>query len=433
MFGLVDCNSFFASCEKVFVPRLKNKPVIVLSNNDGCVVARSPEAKALGVAMGAPFFQIKNRCAELGIAVFSANFELYSDMSRRVMQTLRAWCPNIEVYSIDEAFLDLRGIPNAETESFQRQVVETVWKWTGIPVSFGVAPTKTLAKAAVYVAKTQRIPSFTLNDAGTIQEVLREIPVSEVWGVGRRLLKPFLARGVRTAWDLSLQNPIQIRHDFSICQERTVRELRGESCLELENFAPPKYSIQFSRSFGKTIATLDELIHPVSSFLETAMSRLRKYALFTSAVWLSLYGFTTGPESACERIPYSEGFTIPLDEATSDALLVQPKVLNVLRNKFRPDVVYQKAGVTLMAITNTAEPDKYRIFQTAEEQKANDRKTEERRNLMNVLDSLRRELGRDSIVFASEGLKQEREWQSRQERKSPSYTTNWSELPEAGD
>lgn len=431
MFGLVDCNSFFASCEKVFVPRLKNRPVIVLSNNDGCVVARSPEAKALGIAMGAPFFQIRSRCEELGIAVFSANFELYSDMSRRVMQTLRSWCPSVEVYSIDEAFLDLRGIPNAETEPFQRNVVETVWKWTGIPVAFGVAPTKTLAKAAVYVAKTQRIPSFTLNDAGTIQETLREIPVDEVWGIGRRLLKPLLARGVRTAWDLSRQDPIQIRRDFSICQERTVRELRGEPCLELENLAPPKYSVQVSRSFGKNITTLDELAQPVSAFLGAALARLRKYALFTNAVWIALHGFTPGPETVRERIPYSEGFAVPLEGATSDALLVLPRVLNLLRKKFRPDVIYQKAGVTLMAIANTADSDKYRMFQTPEEQNANDRKAEARQNLMNVLDALHRDLGRDSIVFASEGLKQE--WQSRQERKSPAYTTNWSEIPEAGD
>jgi len=433
MFGLVDCNSFFASCEKVFVPRLRNRPVIVLSNNDGCVVARSPEAKALGIAMGVPFFQIRRQCEELNISVFSANFELYSDMSRRVMRTLRTYCPNIEVYSIDEAFLDLSGIENAETEPFQRQVVDTVWKWTGIPVSFGVAPTKTLAKAATHVAKTRRIPSFTLNDPGTIQEVLREMPVSEVWGIGRRLLKPLLARGVRTAWDLASLDPIRVRHEFSICQERTVRELRGEPCLELEDFAPPKYSIQFSRSFGKTLCDLDELTHPVSAFLATAMSRLRKYDLFTSAVWLSLYGFIPGPDSAHERMPYSEGFTIPLGRALNDTMSIQPKVLNVLRQKFRPDVTYQKAGITLMAITNIPEPDKFRIFQSAEEQAFNDQKEETRKNLMNVLDQLHRELGRSSIIFASEGLKQEQNWQSRRDRKSPSYTTNWSEIPEAGD
>lgn len=430
MFGLVDCNSFFASCEKVFVPKLRDQPVIVLSNNDGCVVARSQEAKTLGIAMGVPFFQIRRKCEELGITVFSANFELYSDLSRRVMQTLRQWCPDLQVYSIDEAFLNLRGIENAETEAFQQNVTRTVRQWTGIPVSFGVGPTKTLAKIATHVAKTRRIGCFTLNDSGTIQEVLRSTPIEDVWGIGRRTAKTFLSRGVRTGWDLYLQNPLTIRRDFSVCQERTVRELRGEPCLELEDFAPPKYSIQFSRSFGTPLFSEDALRHPVSAFLETAMNRLRKFGLFTNAIWLSLYGFTVGEGAAArERQPYSDGVTIPLECSTDDTLCAMPLVLDGLKKIYRPDVSYQKASITLLAISTVSDAGKYRLFQTLEEQAADDAKAEAHRNLMSVLDSLHRELGRTSVVFAVEGLEKEQEWRSRQERKSPAYTTNWDEIP----
>ena len=429
MYGLVDCNSFFASCEKVFVPRLWDRPVVVLSNNDGCIVARSQEAKDLGIKMGEPYFQVRRKCEELGIAVFSANFPLYANLSHRVMQTLRTFCGDLEVYSIDEAFLNLTGVADAETEAFQRRVIETVKKWTGIPVSFGVGPTKTLAKIATHVAKVRLIGCFTLNDSGTLRDVLQEIPVEEVWGVGRRLAKAFRTRGVRTAWDLYNQNPIQIRHDFSICQERTVRELRGEPCLELEDFAPPKYSIQYSRSFGTVLTSLDALTHPVSVFCETAMERLRKFHLYTGAVWLSFYGFTSGAEIN-SRVPYSDGVTIPLEGSTDDSLTVLPRVLEGMKRIFREDVNYQKASVTLLAVTPEPEPGRYRVFQSPEEQAEDDKKAEVHRNLMNTLDLLHQELGRTSIVFASEGLKNEQEWRSRHEMRSPGYTTEWEEIPE---
>lgn len=431
MFGLVDCNSFFASCEKVFVPRLRNRPVIVLSNNDGCVIARSMEAKKLGIAMGVPFFQIEQKCQKLGITVFSANFSLYSNMSRRVMNTLRQWCPDVQVYSIDEAFLKLDGVENAETEEFQRQVIETIWKWTGIPVSFGVGPTKTLAKIATHIAKIREIGCFTINDSGQLQELLPQIPVGDVWGIGHRTARVLMARGVRTAWDLYLQNPIQIRHDFSICQERTVRELRGESCLNLEDFAAPKNSIQHSRSFGTTITDVDTLAEPVSTFLETVMERLRRYGKYTNAVWISLYGYTCDASDPHARQPYSEGVTVPLEIGTNDTLTVLPCVLRKLRKTFSSEVFYQKAGVTLMGLSTEPEADKYRMFQSPEEQKTMDQETEKRQKLMNVLDALHQKLGRKSIVFASEGLEKAPEWQSRHKRRSPEYTTSWEELPNA--
>lgn len=428
MYGLVDCNSFFASCEKVFVPRLWHRPVVVLSNNDGCVVARSPEAKALGIAMGVPYFQIRKKCEELGITVFSANFGLYADMSRRVMLALREWCADVQVYSIDEAFLNLAGVENAETEAFQKEVIHRIFQWTGLPAAFGVGPTKTLAKIAAHVAKSQHIGCFTLGDAGTIREVLASVPVGDVWGVGRRTAKVFISRGIRTAWDLYNTNPITIRHEFSVCQERTVRELRGEPCLELEDFAPPKYSIQFSRSFGKILTECEVLEHPVSTFLETAMERLRKYQLYTRALWLSLYGYIFG--GGTERQPYSEGVTVPLECCTNDTIRALPPLLDALRRLYRPDVCYQKASVTLMAISTIGEEDKYRLFQTLEERDASDKIREQHRNLMNTLDALHRELGRTSVVFAVEGLENERDWHSRRDMKSPGYTTRWEDIPE---
>ncbi|MDO4573769.1 MAG: Y-family DNA polymerase [Planctomycetia bacterium] len=426
MFAMVDCNSFFASCEKVFVPSLWNRPVIVLSNNDGCVVARSPEAKALGIPMGVPFFQMRALCQRNRVACFSANFELYADMSRRVMCCLRDFAPQMEIYSIDEAFLDVSEVPNAQTETFQREIVTRVYRWTGIPVSLGLGPTKTLAKLANHLAKEKRCGWFSLVDSGDFREYLPQVPIGEVWGVGRRTVKPLQQMGIRTAWDLYLADPIAIRRAFSIVLERTVRELRGERCLELENMPAPKQTIQVSRSFGNKVMGLDALQHPVASFLSHAMEKLRKQKGFTRAVYLFACGIRpdpTGPQ------PFSAGTTVTLDRAADDTLEVLPPVLEGLKKIYDPEVRYARAGVTLLGISEHSEEDKYRMFQTPEEQAAEAQGAAARRELMKTLDRLHRELGRRSVVFASQGLENQTEWTSRSAWKSPAYTTEWADLP----
>ncbi|MDO4569798.1 MAG: Y-family DNA polymerase [Planctomycetia bacterium] len=430
MFGIVDCNSFFASCEKVFVPRLWDKPVVVLSNNDGCVVARSPEAKKLGIAMGVPFFQIRSLCDSRNVAVFSSNFELYADMSRRVMACLRQWTPFIEVYSIDEAFLNLDSTPDSETEAFRHHVVHTIRRWTGIPVSFGVAPTKTLAKVAVHKAKEAGVESVLLDGPAETRLALETIPVGDVWGVGRKLREKLMRSGIRSAWDLSQCDPIAIRREYSIVLERTVRELRGESCLELEDYAPPKYSIQHSRSFGRKVENPAELCEAVSSFLDIGAAKLRRYKLYAEAIQITLYGNLKEGRGGEGYTPWCDSATIPLESAQNDTFAMIPHARRCVENLFREEVSYKKAAVTFLSLTNTRGESKYRLFDSPEKQAQDDARDDARARLLQTIDTLRRELGNASVLIAAEGLPSERHWKSRQDRKSPAYTTKWSDIPQ---
>ncbi|MDO4585600.1 MAG: Y-family DNA polymerase [Planctomycetia bacterium] len=412
------------------MPRLWRRPVIVLSNNDGCVVARSPEAKALGIPMGIPFFQIRHLCQRHQVACFSANFELYASLSHRVMLCLRQWSADMEIYSIDEAFLKLPPIEEGEMETFQQNLIQTVFRWTGIPVSVGIAPTKTLAKAANHLAKRLPQHHFTLTTPESWRTYLPQIPVEEVWGVGRRTVKTFQQRGIRTAWDLSQMDPLAIRREFSIVLERTVRELCGECCLELENQPSPKQSIQVSRSFGKKLQTLEELEHPVATFLQSALEKLRRQKSYATAVYLFLGGKSaTMKTENWGTTPFSTGTTVELARTSDDSLEVLPQVLKSLKKIFVPGISYTKAGVTLLGLTSTPFPDKYRMFQSLEQNQQEDAHREKHRQLMATLDQLHRQLGKRSVHFAVEGLEQEQDWKSRQEWKSPAYTTRWEEIP----
>lgn len=430
MFALVDCNSFFASCEKVFVPRLWHRPVIVLSNNDGCVVARSKEAKTLGIPMGVPFFQIQHLCRRHQVACFSANFELYSSLSHRVMLCLQQWSAEMEIYSIDEAFLKLPPLEKTAMETFQKNLIQTVFQWTGIPVSVGIAPTKTLAKAANHLAKNLPQNYFTLTTPESWQRYLPQIPIEEVWGVGRRTFKTFHQRGIRTAWDLSQMNPLTIRREFSIVLERTVRELCGECCLELDNQPSPKQSIQVSRSFGKKLQTLEELQSPVATFLQAALEKLRCQKSYATAVYLFLGGRSTATKTeSWGNSPFSTGTTVELSQTSDDSLEILPQVLKGLKKIFVPGIAYTKAGVTLFGLTSAPCPGKYRMFLSTTQRQQEDALQEKHRQLMKILDQLHNQLGKRSVHFAVEGMENEQEWRSRQEWKSPAYTTRWQEIP----
>lgn len=449
--GLLDCNSFFASCEQVFAPRLVGKPVVVLSNNDGCVVARSPEAKRLGIPMGAPFFEVKNLCQREGVTVFSSNFRLYNNMSHRVMECLRQWTPNLEIYSVDEAFMDFTGMPNAETDDFQRHLVQTVTRWTGIPVSLGVARTKTLAKVANHVAKKREIGFFTLTDSGIVREILPQVPVEDVWGIGRRTAPKLNRLGIRTAWDLMNADPLAIRKEFSIVLERTVRELRGEPCLEFGDEPAPKQSIQISRSFADKITDLESLERPVSSFLVRAAEKLRGQGGMANAVFLTVMGRWLEPQVeqgedkdgpkpraiGWGTVPrwmktcpagtyYSDSRMLPVGFPCDDTRHLLPLVLAGLRQIFRPNVGYKKAGVTLLGLTLRGENQQIQLFDNTP---AGDAQRD--RRLMETLDHLRAQLGPRAISFGTEGLSGQDSWRGRSEKCSPDYTGNWDEIPTA--
>ncbi|MFH0911238.1 MAG: Y-family DNA polymerase, partial [Planctomycetota bacterium] len=300
LFGLVDANSFYASCERVFRPSLRRRPVIVLSNNDGCVVARSAEAKALGIRAGAPHFQVARLCEAGGVAHFSSNYALYGDLSRRLMAALECWAPRVEVYSIDEAFLDLSGVPGAGTEAFARALVETVERWTGLPVSLGTGPTKTLAKAANRAAKKAGAGFCCLASREEIDRALAGLGVEEVWGVGERRGTRLRRLGVRTALDLCRADPAGIRGRFSIAAERIVRELMGEACLRLDEDAAPRQEIRVARSFGRPVTELAHLEEAVASYAARAAEKLRAEGSVAAGlyVYIRTNPFRDGPRYA---------------------------------------------------------------------------------------------------------------------------------------
>ncbi len=415
--GLVDCNSFYAACEKVFRPELRARPVVVLSNNDGCVVARSSEAKALGIAMGVHYFQVRPLCRRAGVAVFSSNYALYGDMSRRVMDVLGRWTPRLEVYSIDEAFLDFTGIRAAADEDFGRRLAQTVRQWTGIPVSIGIAPTKTLAKAANRCAK--RLPGGVrvLLDPADQRRELDGLPVEEVWGVsdgwGARLRR----LGIRTAGQLRDADPGMLRRGFSIVLERLARELRGESCLALEDAPPPKKNISVSRSFGRRVEALADLEEAVACYAARAGEKLRAQGSAAGGIYVYLRtdGFNAGAAQYANA--WTADFPVP---ATYTAAIIGA-ALSGLRRIYRPGYLYKKAGVILLELQDSraVQGD---LFQAPA-------RPERDRSLMAAVDGLNRALGRDTVAFAAQGIA--RTWALRAEMRSPRYTTRWNELPRA--
>jgi DNA polymerase V len=416
-FALVDCNNFYASCEKLFRPDLKDRPVVVLSNNDGCVVARSREAKALGIKMGVPAFQIGEAIRQHGIVVFSSNYALYADMSQRVMTTLERLAPAVEVYSIDEAFLDLTGVSKAVSlTTFGQQVRQTVQDWTGISVCVGIAPTKTLAKLANHAAKQYRATGgvVDLTDAARQRKLLALLPVQEVWGIGRRLTTRLADRGIHTALDLANADSKMIRKAFSMVVERTVRELNGESCLPLEMAPATKKEIVCSRSFGERITTQDAMREAIATYISRAGEKLRgegQYAK-TVTVFLRTSAFNT------QEPFYSNSATTALPLPTDDTRDLQAKALSLLDQLWRDGYRYAKAGVML---SDFYAPGVYQreLFDTAKPRP-------DSKALMSVLDCINNS-GKGKVWFAGQGI--QKAWCMKRERLSPGYTTRWADIP----
>lgn len=415
MYALVDCNNFYVSCERLFRPDLKGRPVVVLSNNDGCAVSRSQEAKDLGVAMGQPWFQLQELAKRHGIVAFSSNYALYADLSERVMSVLRDMAPRIEVYSIDESFLDIAGI--TEREQLGRQIRERVVRWVGIPVCVGIGATKTRAKLANHIAKKspELAGVFDLEALPIEEQVawLARIGVGEVWGVGRKITRRLETFGVRSVADLQAANPETIRQQFSVTLARTVEELRGVSCLDMEEVSPAKKQIMVSRSFGQPVLTLDELRQPVVNHAARAGVKLREEGSVTQAVMVFA---RTNPFR--EKYPqYSASRLVPLVMPTQDSRAIIEAAVAGLNDLYRPGYLYQKAGVMLCDLS-PAGVDQTDLFAQGDDERS--------QRLMATMDGLNRRMGRGAVFFAGQGI--QRRWMVRSNLKSGAYTTKWAQL-----
>lgn len=418
VFALVDCNNFYASCEKLFNPTLKNRPVVVLSNNDGCVVARSAEVKALGIPMGVPWFKIQDEAKRHSIVAFSSNYALYADMSNRVVEVLSQFSPNIEVYSIDESFLELSGFERLGYQEYGAAIRQRVADWLGLAVCVGIGPTKTLAKMANHAAKkslagANGVCDFLSMKQEDLTSLLQGIPVGEVWGVGRKISARLEEIGVTTALQLREADAENIRSRFSVVLERTVRELRGISCLELEEVVPDKQQIMCSRSFGSLVYDRAELEEAVASYIGRAAEKLRAQDALAGALQVYIRTNIFKPE-----VPqYQKGLTLPLSEATSDTRLLVAWALRILKRIYRPGYGYHKAGVMLMDITPRGN-QQFSLFAPSSVASARSGK------LMEALDGINQRYGRGTLRLAVEGV--EKGWQMRRGNLSPRYTTDWN-------
>lgn len=419
MFALVDVNSFYASCETVFRPDLRGKPVLVLSNNDGCVIARSAEVKELKIPMGAPYFKLKDEIRRHKIHVFSSNYALYADMSNRVMTTLEQMAPSVEVYSIDEAFLDLTGVRNCRVlEDFGREVRERIKRDTHLTVGVGIAQTKTLAKLANHAAKKWKQTGgvVDLSNVDRQRKLMALVPVEKVWGVGRRISKKLNAMGIITAKDLSEQSTYIIRKHFNVVLERTVRELRGEPCLELEEFAPTKQQIVCSRSFGSRITEYMDMRQAVCSYAERAAEKLRRERQYCSQVAVFV---RTSPHAEGE-VFYGNQAMGKLLTPTNDTREIIRVAMQGLDHIWRDGCRYMKAGVMLGDFYSQG-VSQLNLFDEFKPQANSE-------SLMRVVDGLNQS-GKGKLWFAGQGI--QKSWEMKREMLSPAYTTRLSDLPVA--
>lgn len=418
MFALVDVNSFYASCETAFRPDLKGRPVVVLSNNDGCVIARNTEAKRAGVKMGDPYFRQKDLFRRYGVVCFSSNYELYADMSSRVMSTLEAMSPRCEIYSIDEAFCDLTGVRNCRVlQEFGQELKDAVYQNTGLAVGVGIAQTKTLAKLANHAAKKWQRQTggvVDLSNQDRQRKLMAALPVDEVWGVGRRISKKLEAMGIKTVLDLADTDIRFIRKHFNVVLERTVRELRGEPCLELEEFAPVKQEIVCSRSFGERITDYDAMRQAICSYASRAAEKLRgehQYCRFIST-------FVKTSPFALNEPYYGNSASVKLLTPTQDSRDIIAAATRSLDAIWKDGHRYQKAGVMLGDFFSQGIAQ-LNLFDDNAPRRGSEK-------LMEVLDHVNAKDGRGTLYFAGQGIQQQ--WQMKRDMLSPRYTTRYSDL-----
>lgn len=416
MFALADCNNFFASCERVFRPDLQGKPVIVLSSNDGCAIARSNEAKVLGIKMGAPFFKIRNLVEKHGVAVFSGNMALYGDMSQRVRWVLEEFAPAVEVYSIDEAFLDLRGITNIDFDSYAKEISARCWRMTSIPVSVGIAPTKTLAKIASKLCK--KYPKLRggcyMHRPQDIEKVLRKYPIEDVWGIGRKSAAKLQARYIKTAYDFTQMPEAAVQKMMGITGVWTWKELRGIPCIEFEDGFEAKQSICVSRSFSSEIYDMKELQEQIANFASTMAEKLRKQSSVTSE--MAVFAYTNRFK---ENLPQTHSsalvtFTTP----TAEQRTIIAKAVAATAELFRKGYGYKKAGVIATGIVDESDI----VGSLFEDTEA----IAKEHKITSALDAINRAYGDGTVRLAVQGSGRIR---TTSENQSPHYTTRWNDLP----
>ena len=417
IFALVDCNNFYVSCERVFNPRLEGRPVVVLSNNDGCVVARSNEAKKLGIGMGVPLFKVRRLIEAHGVEVYSSNYTLYGDMSRRVMATLGEFTPEMEIYSIDEAFLDLSGFAGRNLTEYGRKIRTTVRQWTGIPVSVGIAPTKTLAKIAHHLAKKSAKADgvLDLTDSPYLDTALARTTLDDVWGIGPGFTRRLRKAGIENALQLRDADDRWVRKELHVVGLRTVHELRGQTCYELEVSPPAHKGIVCSKSFGYRVESLTELREAVAAYTSRAAQKLRRQQLAAGVMTV----FVMTNLFSRNEPRYFNAETIELPTATNDTGALIKYALQSVDKIYRPGCRFKKAGVMFDALLPQ---DKVQgnLFDGADHARS--------RKLMRVLDRINSVMAADTIRYAAAGLQQP--WKTKFHKRSGRFTSRWDELPQ---
>ena len=411
--GLVDCNSFYVSCERLFNPKIKRKPVVVLSNNDGCIISRSNEAKALGIKMGEPYFKAKDIIIKNNVNVFSSNYSLYGDLSRRVMRTLKRFNSDIEVYSIDEAFMDLSNFSDKEIEEVGKEIRSTVLKWTGIPTSIGIAKTKTLSKIANHIAKKTKVGVTSLIGIENLDPILEKVEINDVWGVGRQLTKFYQKNGIYNAKQLKNKSNTWIKKCSNVLSSRTAMELRGIPCIELEKTTSKRKSCVVSRSFGKRVENFQELKEAVASYCLNASEKLRSENLVAKALTVFV---RTSPFQRSFGY-YSNSKTIDFPVATNNSIETVKTAISILQDIYKNGYRYQKAGVMFSGLSN--EDNKNNLFACEKDEKIN--------RLMRSIDKTNYRFGRSTLSVASAGIR--KKWFMKREHSSKIDTADFYCIP----
>jgi DNA polymerase V len=411
--ALVDCNSFYVSCERLFNPRIRKKPVVVLSNNDGCIISRSNEAKALGIKMGEPYFKAKDIIIRNKVEVFSSNYSLYGDLSRRVMRTLKRFNAEIEVYSIDEAFMDLSNFPDDEVEKIGKEIRETVLQWTGIPTSIGIAKTKTLSKVANHIAKKKQSGVTSLIGIDNLDPILEKVEINDVWGVGRQLTKFYQKNGIYNAKQLKNKSNTWIKKSSNVLGSRTAMELRGIPCINLETTQSKRKSCVVSRSFGKRIEKFQELKEAVANYCLNASEKIRSESLVAKAITVFV---RTSPFQRNFSY-YSNAKTIDFPIATNNSIEIVKTAVSILEKIFKNGYQYQKAGVMLAGLRN--DDGRKNLFSSEKDEKI--------KILMQSIDNTNYRYGRSTLSLASAGV--HKKWNMRRQYSSKIDTADFYCLP----
>ncbi len=411
--ALVDCNSFYVSCERLFNPKIRRKPVVVLSNNDGCIISRSNEAKALGIKMGEPYFKAKDIIIKNKVEVFSSNYSLYGDLSRRVMRTLKRFNAEIEIYSIDEAFLDLSNFPDQDVEEVGKEIRNTVLQWTGIPTSIGIAKTKTLSKIANHIAKKKQSGVTSLIGIENLDPVLEKVEINDVWGVGKQLTKFYNKNGIYNAKQLKNKSNSWIKKSSNVLSSRTAMELKGIPCINLETTTTKRKSCVVSRSFGKRVEKFQELKEAVANYCLNASEKIRSESLVAKAITVFV---RTSPFQKNFGY-YSNTKTIDFPIATNNSIEVVKTAITILESIFKNGYQYQKAGVMLTGLSNAN--DKTNLFSSEKDEKIN--------SLMRSIDNTNIRYGRSALSIASAGV--QKRWNIKREHSSKIDTADFYSLP----